>query len=425
MPDILLIVNFFFLALALLFVYYYSVQHRLALKEVREQHALAEIYRGLCNKTSDGVLQTDPEGHLLMINDAGARMFGYPGADEMLSESVAMNQLFLHPEQETEVRNQILNGGIKDYRLEVKTCQGEPFVISMSLHPMVDEDQSVTGTEGIFRDVSERARMEKQLQDYSNNLEEKVRQKTDELLALERRKFDLEKLAAVGQMASTLVHELRNPLSSIKMGLTTLLRRAVLLDQDKRILDVSIREVAHLERIMKSILDFARPQELQFVLQPINQIIQIAIDRLMEPFRQGNLVIEPQLATGLPEIPMDTDKMIQVLVNLLINAKDASEPGGKVWMRSSLIDDKNLIRIEVEDQGKGISADALEHLFEPFFSRKSGGTGLGLTVVEKYINVHGGTVRIESEEGKGTRVILDLPLDAGPGEPGEAAIPGG
>ncbi|NQT27474.1 PAS domain S-box protein [candidate division KSB1 bacterium] len=412
MSDILLIINFFFIALALLFIYYYSVQLRLALKKAREQHALAEQFRTLFNKTVEGVVQTDPDGNVKLVNDAGARMFGYANGEEMVRESVNVGQFYLYPEQRAEVRRRIFDGGLQDFRLDIKTRTGKPTVISMSFHPLKDGDGKAIGIEGIFRDVSDRVRIEKQLQEYSENLEDKVNEKTDEVLALERKKFDLEKLAIVGQMASTLVHELRNPLSSIKMGLTTLIRRVVLLDQDKHILDVSIREVAHLERILKDILDFARPQKLKFIIQPINQIIQIAIDRMAELYRQANITIESNLATDVPPIALDMDKIIQVLVNLLINAKDAMKSGGCVTVRSSLISDGQSLLIEVEDDGKGIPADAIDHLFNPFYSRKSGGTGLGLTVVEKFVSVHGGKVKIESEEGKGTLVIIELPVDS-------------
>ena len=403
--------NFFFLALALLFVYYNAVRLRMALKKVREQHALAEKFRALFHKTVEGVVQTDLEGNIKVINDAGARMLGYKDSEEVVSASINVGQFYRYPEMREQVRQKIFKGGLKNYRLDVVTKDATYAVISMSFHPILDENNRVIGVEGIFHDVTDRVQMEQQLLEYSENLESKVKEKTDEVIALERKKFDLEKLAAVGQMASTLVHELRNPLSSIKMGLTTLLRRITLQDQDKHILEVSIREVAHLERIMKDILDFARPQKLQFVIQPIETIIQTAIDRMHESYHHANLTIQTELSDNLPKIPLDTDKMIQVFVNLLMNARDATEPGGRVGIRAALKPDSSVIRIEIKDTGKGIAPDALEHLFEPFYSRKSGGTGLGLTVVEKFVSAHGGHVSIESQEGQGTEVVLKLPTD--------------
>lgn len=413
MRDLLLIVNFFFLALALLFVYYYSVQLRLTLKKVKEQHRLAEKFRTLFHKTVEGVVQTDLEGTVKVVNDAGARMFGYENSKEMVHASVNIGRFYRYPEKREDVRKTVFNGGLKDYRLDVITRNGAPAVISMTLHPILDEDQNPVGMEGIFRDVTDRVKMEKRLQGYSENLEERVKRKTDEVLALERKKFDLEKLAATGQMASTLVHELRNPLSSIKMGLTTLMRRAVLTDQDKHILDVAIREVAHLERIMKEILDFARPQKMHFIVQPVNEVIHAAVDRMAESCRQADIRIHADLGEGIPLTALDTDKMVQVLVNLIINAKDASQRGGTVTVRS-ILREGPAIRIEVEDNGTGIAEDALNRIFEPFYSRKSGGTGLGLTVVEKFVHVHGGKVRIESQEGRGTLVQIDLPVNTEP-----------
>ena len=193
------------------------------------------------------------------------------------------------------------------------------------------------------------------------------------------------------------------------MGLTALLSRASLREKDRHCLEVAAREVAHLEKILRDLLNFARPQELQLAEENVNRILDETLDELTEDFRQAGVSVGREVAPDLPDIPLDAKRIRQVFLNVLINAKEALTKGGTISVRTQSVPDRSTVRVEISDSGKGIRKDVLERVFQPFFSTREGGTGLGLPVVRKFVEAHGGTVGIESRWRKGTTVWVELP----------------
>lgn len=260
------------------------------------------------------------------------------------------------------------------------------------------------------REKEQTKALQKELKSYSGDLERKIEEKTAEFIQLERHKFNLEKLATTGQLVAQLVHELRNPLSSIKMGLTTLQRRAVLSGHDEKIVGIALREVTHLERMMKELLAYAKPEALEFVQCGMNQVLELTLEKMHEQLQETHSTVTTQFDGKLPQIRLDIDRMCQVFANIIMNAQQASGENGHLLIRSSLLKGENKIRVEVRDFGKGIPPDQQSRIFEPFFSRKEGGTGLGLTVVKTIVEAHGGIVSVQSDVGKGTSMRVDLPV---------------
>ncbi len=399
--------------LCLLFVFLiWCVQKRR--KEANMHKVLLQKTKGyhdLINATSDGIVQSNLEGKVIFINDAGAKMFGYEKPADLY-----LNDIYVQSHYADSVdREKILTilqeeGKIEKIRTLGKRTNGETFWVEMAIHFQKDETENAIGLEAIIRDVTEIVKQEGQLKHYSAQLEQKVEQEKQRVQELENDNFNKEKLAAVGQTASILVHELRNPLSSIKMGLTTLLRRAELQDADRRILDVAVREVTHLEKIMRDILSFSRPGRTEFIKSHLNTAIELAIEQSAEAFMEKGLILQSDLDPGIPEMHIDVDKIRQIFVNLFLNSLEAGDLGCRVIVRTRLLASENTVLAEVEDDCGGMSPEALDRAFEPFFSAKKTGTGLGLTIVEKFVLIHGGTVKIVSKPEAGTTVSIRFPI---------------
>jgi signal transduction histidine kinase len=249
-------------------------------------------------------------------------------------------------------------------------------------------------------------------------------QMTRELKRSRNRLVQSEKLAAVGQLAAGIAHEIRNPLTSIKM-IVQLLRRRLQEDETGReSVQAVLDEINRLEIVISGLLDFARPMEM--VLKPAN-VADVMNDvlKLMEAdLRHRKIEFVKRMDETLPEIMLDEDKMKQVFMNLILNSMQAMPEGGKLIVKvnsqQSTVNrgletrdhglETNKVRVEISDTGIGMSPEVLAHAFEPFFSTKSGGTGLGLANVKKIMEQHGGKLEMESTEGQGTRVIIGFPI---------------
>lgn len=410
---LLQLVNFFFLALALLAVYYYAYRLRLELRQSDALRRESELYRDLFNATTEGVFQFDPEGRFTVINRAGAKMMGYDSPEAVLEAGVNVRSVISDSRERRRIRVLMAKDGrVQNHFVAVSVPKAELRYVSLTLHRKRNPDGSDGVFEGLFHDVTRRVALEEELWNYSDNLEKTVREKTDEILALERRKLHLEKLAAVGQTVAALTHELRNPLSSIKMGVSTLLKRAKLEEGDRRVLELAGLEGQRLERLLKDVLDFARPQELRLIVQDLRPILERAADQLECQFRDRGVSLERDFGRDLPAVAVDPERMMQVLQNLMLNALQAARPaGGRVCLASVLLPDGETVRIQVADDGEGIQPGDLPQVFDPFFSRKSGGTGLGLTVVQKIVEAHRGRVRVTSRPAAGTVVQVELPAE--------------
>jgi PAS domain S-box-containing protein len=399
------------LSILLLLLFYVAQKQRAEAKYNRLLRERLDDYLDLINATSDCIVQADLNGKITFINHSGARMFGYENPSDVYHHAVHSVPHYADPGE----RNQLLKdlrqkGNIENIRLRVKRVNGDIFWVQMAIHYKKDDTGNILGIEAIMRDVSDLVAHEMRLRNYSAQLEAKVEDKSQRIQELENDNFNKEKLAAVGQIASTLVHELRNPLSSIKMGMTTLSRRAELRDADRHILEVALREVSRLERIMRDILSFSRPERTDFVRANINEAIGTAMEQVAESYREQGVVLQGDLDHGVPEMRLDVNKAVQIFVNLFMNALKASELGCQVMVRTQRLPEKKCILVTVEDDGSGMAPETLAHAFEPFFSAGKDGTGLGLTVVEKFVKIHDGTVEIASKPGQGTTVTVRLPL---------------
>ena len=247
-----------------------------------------------------------------------------------------------------------------------------------------------------------------QQQDFNQALEAEVAKRTAQLKSAQAKLIEKEKLAAIGQFASIIVHEIRNPTTTILMGLTSLQK----LDLDRRNrlrLDLALAEGERLKNLLQEILLYAKPQKLQTETIELNQFLidlSFALQE-MPAASQRHL----QLVTDNAQFVVkgDRDKLKQVAINLIKNAFEAIEAGETVTCQISEID--NSYCVSVINRGIPIPPEILPRLTEPFVSNKSGGTGLGLAIVKQIIDRHSGSLSIESEPQTGTKISFTLPKD--------------
>lgn len=230
---------------------------------------------------------------------------------------------------------------------------------------------------------------------------------------LERQLQRSQRLVATGKMAAGIAHELRNPLSSIK-GLALLLQSRFAEDsQEMRQTEIMVQEVERLDRSVGELLDFSRPMELVKTDVGIGSLLRRTAGLLQPDIDAAGIRLQLEISAGMEQqvLLADEDKLIQVLLNLLLNAiQSFDEDCVRRRIGLGVRQERNRIVIMVRDSGKGIEAAQLHRVFDPYFTSKSEGTGLGLALSAKIIEEHGGRLELESEAGKGTVVKIILPL---------------
>ncbi|MEA1970291.1 MAG: ATP-binding protein, partial [Thermodesulfobacteriota bacterium] len=237
-----------------------------------------------------------------------------------------------------------------------------------------------------------------------------VQRDVTELKILEEKFYESQKLAAVGQLSAGIAHEVRNPLSSIKMSLQILEKRMQPEGNDSKRFQIARREVEHLEKLVNDLLLYAKPSEPDKRPSDIKNILDHALAMTEKSVSGKNVRVEMDIAKDLPPLDADPAMLEQAFLNIYLNAIDAMEEGGKLSISARKTDGRVLV--EVRDNGCGISSEDMPHIFNPFFTKKKYGTGLGLTQIKKIIDLHQGTITISSKEGKGTSVAMTFPTKA-------------
>jgi PAS domain S-box-containing protein len=238
-----------------------------------------------------------------------------------------------------------------------------------------------------------------------------------EIRELERRRveqqlFESEKLAAVGRLAASIAHEVNNPLEAIKNSLY-LLTTSRDMEKNGKFLEVARKETERVSHIIRQMLGFARRSgEVEWV-EP-NQLIEETLILVEKKMKQARVEVVRHFDPRLPKIRARADQLRQVFLNLLLNAQQAMEKGGRITVRTSVYEQalQPTVSVQISDTGRGISESDLARIFEPFFSTRAKGTGLGLWVTQDIVRHHGGRIEATSEEGRGTTFNVILPVDS-------------
>jgi signal transduction histidine kinase/PAS domain-containing protein len=232
--------------------------------------------------------------------------------------------------------------------------------------------------------------------------------KINQLTETQQRLIRSEKLAAIGTMSSYVAHEIRNPLVTIG-GFAKALSRFTFTDTKIKVnIDIIIEEVIRLEKILNNITDFGKPSKPEKVDTQICEIMENTCLLMENYFQEKHIELQKKYEADIPEIPVDPTQIKQVFLNILMNAVEAMPDGGTLNVNIEVVDGS--IRIYIIDAGKGIQQCVLQNIYDPFFTTKSSGTGVGLSVSLKIIEDHGGTIDAVSEHEKGTTMLLVLPI---------------
>lgn len=215
-------------------------------------------------------------------------------------------------------------------------------------------------------------------------------------------------LAALGQFAAAIAHDIRTPLTSISLNVQILRQKLALSDDDREHLDIALEELGRLDRSIAEILDFGKPVKLAPQHIDVAELVETTLRGLTPVLTEKGLSLRCDAKGARSSVHGDPQRLRQVLVNLVDNAADASFPGGEVIVRTTTVDSR--VAIEVEDHGRGIRAEDLPRIFEPFFTTRPDGTGLGLAICHKIVRAHGGDIHVRSNAGAGSTFTVVLPL---------------
>jgi len=230
-----------------------------------------------------------------------------------------------------------------------------------------------------------------------------------EFKELESKYYESQKLAAVGQLSAGIAHEVRNPLSSIKMSLQILEKRMNPEGNDLKRFHIARKEVEHLEKLVSDILVFAKPTEPEMHLADLNMCLEYSLAMAEREVEVKKITVQTRFDDRVTLVPFDSSMLQQAFLNLYLNAIDAMEESGTLTIRTGIAEGQKQAVVEIIDNGAGIDEAALPHVFNPFFTTKKYGTGLGLSQVKKIIDQHRGSIEVLSRKGEGTRVIVTLP----------------
>ena len=327
-----------------------------------------------------GVVAIDTRGHVLTWNRATEEIVG------ILGEEARANTLArLLPERawhDSLIRS--MEHGVEEIRAKYDLLRpdGSSLPVEISTAPLRDAEGRIRGAVATLIDVSSLKRME-----------ERIRQ--------------LDRLAALGRFASSVAHELRNPLTGIATGVQYLSRGFPEGDERHDSVAFILREVVRLNTIIQDLFTASRPREIQLEPVRLQDVASRALRGLKPTPDDAGVRIELERADTWPTVTGDADQLQQVLLNLVQNAVQATPAGGRIVIRASAEADGAVL--EVEDSGAGISPEHLPRIFDPFYTTRTKGTGLGLFVAHGIVQRHRGSIEVKSELGSGALFRIFLP----------------
>jgi len=219
-----------------------------------------------------------------------------------------------------------------------------------------------------------------------------------------------EKMAAIGRLAASIAHEINNPLQAIHNSLHLGLHQGLGDGKRWEYLSMAQAEVQRLIEIVQRMLDFYRPSRGGTVPTDVNSVVENVLVLARKRLQHGDIRVHTRLGSGLPRVPVVSDQITQVFLNIVINAVEAMLSGGDLWLETMLSEDGDWVLTYFRDTGPGMSSEQIANLFEPFYTTKPDGTGLGLAISYGIVERHGGMVEVSSQPGQGVTFVVKLPV---------------
>ncbi|MBW2170017.1 MAG: PAS domain S-box protein [Deltaproteobacteria bacterium] len=365
-------------------------------KELRETK---EFLENIMESSVDGIVTTDLKGKITYLNRAIEEMLGYMKED-LLGEHIS--RLYVRGIQEARDIMALLQAGERagNYEMEVRRKEDEILAILTSLFLVRDEDGQVVGTAGIFKDVTEKKRLEAKLK------------------AAQAHLVEASKMRALGELVAGVAHELNNPLMASQTILHVILNNPLKDCPNLERLELVRKCNDRIEKIVDHLREFSRQTKPEFRKLDINRPIENALMITGQQLLSHNISVVKRLSEDLPEVLGDSNQLEQVFLNLISNARDAMDvatcPTKELTICSYINEDEEIpmVAVSIKDSGVGIPEKNLDKVFEPFFSTKpvGKGTGLGLSLCFGIVEAHGGRLEIKSQHFKGTEVKVVLPV---------------
>jgi PAS domain S-box-containing protein len=351
------------------------------LKLAREKGFLETLF----NTIQEGVIVTDAEGRITYLNDAAGQLLGID-PERAVREPLSR---YLRDLDWQKIWSADKDEWRKVFTHELEVFYPQHRFISFYIVPVADEQNSVvTGMAIILRDVTE------------------TRQRAESTI-------ESEKLSAITLLAAGVAHEIGNPLNSLNIHLQLMERELKRLPaaQAKRVredLRVARDEITRLDQIINQFLRAIRPTQPELQPTTVNDVIAETLALMEQEIADRDILVEREWAEGLPRILLDRAQLKQAFYNIIKNALQAMRSGGILRIRTEA--DETHVTIAFIDSGHGIAPEQIGRLFEPYFTTKQNGTGLGLMIVQRIVREHGGTIEVESDQDRGTTFRIKLPI---------------
>ena len=358
-------------------------------------------YRSLIHRAAYGIFRASLTGQFVDVNPALVTMLGYDSADALLAVDMARD-IFYEPSDELRIIRDAVEGRVTGWtEVKWRRRDGAPVLVRLTMQVVRDGDGAPVAVEGITEDISERARRE-------------------ELL---RRS---ERMASLGHMLAGVAHELNNPLAAV-CGFAQLLLKQPLEPDERAAIETMNHEALRAAKIVRDLLTFSRRQEFERrELVDLNEVVRYIVDAQRYQIDTRGITFRMELATNLPRVVAQASQLEQVVLNLVVNGRQAlekvidetsaQEASRGNSMRPLLLTvrtgrGEGVVTLEVRDTGSGIREEDRARIWDPFWTTKEEGegTGLGLSVVHGIVAAYGGTIDVETELGSGTGFVVTLP----------------
>jgi PAS domain S-box-containing protein len=382
-------------------------QQRTALEEAhaelrRQFEELADLKGytdNILGSLTSGIVTIDLDGRVVTLNPAAELMTGFFRGE---AAGRYCTELFAHTPELSDLLTETLasRAPIANISLTLRRRNGSAVPIEFGTAPLKGGEGKDLGVIGVFRDVTLLRQLESDLQ------------RSD-------------RLAALGTLAAGLAHEIKNPLTSLLTFSRHLERKFDDRNFRERFGSVVPRELERINGIVERLLELARPARLSFALVRLPELLERAVELYADQLADRHIEIVREYARDVPPVQADKEALYRVFVNLVANALDAMPRGGRLIARAGWVTGgdplpparrraANRVKVEIEDTGTGIEPSETDRIFNPFYTTRSGGTGLGLALAHKIVQDHGGRISFTSAPGRGTTFTIVLPLVAEP-----------
>ncbi len=357
-----------------------------------EEVKRSELFReDILNNLASGLVAIDLEGRAISMNETAARMTGFGATDV-----IGRRPPFLSENDkgiEAALRGSFAGTAVLRKETVITRSDGTVFPAGLSTSPLRNPEGKVYGAVATFLDLTDYKRMEERL-------------------------AQLDRLAVLGRFTAGIAHEIRNPLTGISTGVQYLVKG---MDDGPNRDNAAfiMSEIKRLDRIVEDLFRVTHPHALMTTPEDLKQLLERSLQSLGSLPADRGITVTTEFAAELPRVPLDADQLQQVAINLIKNAVEATPRGGSVTIRTGRRPgrrgEEGWATFSVADTGSGMTPEVRRKIFEPFFTSKKEGTGLGLYISHGIVERHGGHLRVETRQGPGSTFTVELPLEPYPG----------